>query len=182
MPTSSVPRRYAEALFHLAQETDETAAVRSDMESLVGLLRQIPTLHSFVKSPEVSDVEKTTFFENTIKGKVKSSTWLFLQLLLRRKRIALLPEILSEYTRMEEERKGLQRAVVVSAVPLEKSEKDLLISRLQALTGKTVLIETKVDQAILGGIIVYLDGKIIDGSMRTELEELKNRLLATAIN
>jgi F-type H+-transporting ATPase subunit delta len=103
-------------------------------------------------------------------------------LLLRRKRTALLPEILSEYVQMDEEKKGIKRVKVISAVSLDKSEERLLASRLQHLTGKTILIDTKVDPSILGGVVIYLDGKVIDGSVRTGLEELRGRLLATSID
>ena len=182
MQSRSASRKYAEALFRFAGETDDVDAVRADLESLAGLLRRTPALHSFVESPDVKDAEKVTFFESTFQGRVKNSTWLFLLLLLRRKRIALVPEILSEYTRMDEERKGIKKVLIVSAVPLEKKEAELLASRLQALTGQTMLIDTKVDRSIIGGIVVYLDGKVIDGSMRTELEELKGKLLAASMN
>jgi F-type H+-transporting ATPase subunit delta len=182
MPSRSISRKYAEALFHLAQETDGIDAVRNDMESLAQVLRQIPALHSFIESPDVAEAEKTAFFEKTIRGGVKNATWQFLQLLLRRKRTILLPEILSEYVQMDEERKGIQRVRVVSAVALDKSEKEALTSRLQALTGKTILIDTRVDPSVLGGVIVYLDGKVIDGSIRTCLAELKGRLLATSLD
>jgi F-type H+-transporting ATPase subunit delta len=181
MSSRSVSRKYAEALFQFAQETDGIDAVRGDMESLAGLMRQIPALASFVESPDVTGAEKAVVFESTIRGRVKNSTWLFLQLLLRRKRVALLPEILSEYTQMDEERKGIQKAVVVSAVSLENSERELLTSKLEALTGKTVQIDTRVDQSIVGGLVVYLNGKVIDGSIRTGLEELRSKLLATPV-
>jgi len=182
MPTQSIPRRYAEALFHLAEETGDTEAIRADMESIAELLRRTPVLHSLLESPDVSDKEKNAFFESIVKERVKDSTWLFLQLLLRRKRTALIPDILSEYERMEEEKRGIKRVRVVSAVPLKEDEKDLLVTRLHSLTGKTVLMETAVDKSILGGVVVYVDGKIIDGSIRTELEELRNRLLAKVMD
>jgi F-type H+-transporting ATPase subunit delta len=182
MPSRSIPRKYAEALFHLAEETDGIDAVRGDLESLAEVLRKTPVLKSFIESPDVAEAEKTTFFESTIRGKVKNATWEFLQLLLRRKRTALLPEIFSEYLQIDEERKGIQKVMVVSAVPLDKSEEMLLTSRLHALTGKTILIDTQVDPSILGGVVVYLGGKVIDGSVRTGLEELKGRLLATSMD
>jgi F-type H+-transporting ATPase subunit delta len=181
MPSRSIPRKYAEALFHLAEETDGIDAVRRDLENLAEVLRQTPALNLFIESPDVAQAEKTLLFESTIRGKVKNATWQFLQLLLRRKRAALLPEILSEYVQMDEEKKGIRRVTVVSAVPLDKSEKELLTLRLRDLTGKTILIDTQVDPSILGGVVVYLDGKVIDGSVRTGLEELKARLLARSI-
>ena len=182
MPSRSIPRKYAEALFHLAQETDGIDAVRVDLEDITKLIQQTRELHLFLETPDIEESEKKVFFENVLENRVKNSTWQFLQLLLRRRRFALLPEILAEYVRMDEEKRGIKRTQVVSAVPLEGGEKELIKSKLEALTGQTILIDTKVDPSILGGIVIYIDGKVIDGSVRTGLEELKTRLLATSID
>jgi len=182
MPSRSIPRKYAEALFHLAQETDGIDAVRLDLESITKLVQQTRELHPFLETPDIEVSEKKVFFEVVLKNRVKNATWEFLQLLLRRRRFALLPEILSEYVRMDEERKGIKRTHVISAVPLEGREKELLKSNLEALTGRSILMDTRVDPSILGGIVIYIDGKIIDGSVRANLEELRTRLLAASVD
>ncbi|KPJ61281.1 MAG: hypothetical protein AMJ46_03065 [Latescibacteria bacterium DG_63] len=177
MPGRNIPRKYAEAFFLLAEKTDGTKAILNDLESLVGLLRQMPTLLSFLESPDVGQQEKLKFLESSLRERVKETTWLFLTLLLKRKRVALLPEILSEYVAIDEERRGIQRIRIISAVSLDRGEEELLTSTLRRITGKKVLAETRVDPTILGGVIVYLNGKVIDGSMRCRLEELKDQLL-----
>ncbi|UCF78506.1 MAG: ATP synthase F1 subunit delta [Candidatus Eiseniibacteriota bacterium] len=182
MPSRSVPRKYAEALFQLAEKAEGPRAILGDLESLVGLLRRMPTLLSFLESPDVGHEEKLKLLQNSLREKVKQSTWLFLTLLLRRKRIELLPEILAEFVAIDEEKRGVQRARVVSAVSLEKGEEKLLTSALRRITGKEILVETRVDPAIMGGVVVYLNGKVIDGSARNRLEELRNQLLATPAN
>jgi F-type H+-transporting ATPase subunit delta len=178
MPSRNIPRKYAEALFLLAEREGEPEAILSDMESLVELLRRTPTLLSFLESPDVAQQEKLKFLEDSLRERVKQTTWLFLTLLLRRKRMALLPEIFSEYVGIDEERKGIQRAEIVSAVSLEENERELLTSTLRRITRKEVLIESRVDPSLVGGIIVYLNGRVIDGSMRNRLEELKDQLRA----
>jgi F-type H+-transporting ATPase subunit delta len=179
MPSRSIPRKYAKALFSLAGKTEKPKAILADMESLVGLLRQTPTLPSFLESPNVGQDEKVKFLEGSLREKVHETTWLFLTLLLRRKRVALLPDILSEYVAIDEEERGIQRARVVSAVSLEKEQRTLLTSTLKRITGKEILVDTKVDPSIMGGVIVYLNGRVLDGSVRSRLEELRNWLLAT---
>jgi F-type H+-transporting ATPase subunit delta len=178
MPSRNIPRKYAEALFLLAEKTDEPEAILNDMESLVELLRQMPTLLSFLESPDIAHKEKSKFLEDSLRERVKETTWLFLTLLLKRKRMTLLPEILSEYVSIDEEKKGIQRAQVVSAVALEEDERELLSSTLRRITGKEVVTEARVDPTIVGGVIVYLNGRVIDGSMRNRLEELKDQLRA----
>lgn len=181
MPSRSIPKKYAQALFLFAEKTDDPEAIRSDLESLVGLLRRMPALLSFLESPDVGRREKLKLLENSLGGRVKRATWLFLTLLLRRERMPLLPDILSEYVGIDEEKRGIQRVRVISAVVLEKSEEERLTSTLRGITGKEVLVETKVDPALMGGVIVHLNGRVIDGSMRSRLEELKDQLLATPV-
>ncbi len=178
MPSRSIPRKYAEALFLLAEKAGEPEAILDDMKSLVGLLRQMPMLLSFLESPDVAQQEKLKFLEDSLRDRVEQTTWLFLTLLLNRKRMALLPEILSEYVGIDEERKGIQRAEVVSAVSLEEGERKLLTSTLRDITGKEIMIESRVDPSIVGGMIVYLNGKVIDGSIRNRLVELRDQLSA----
>ncbi|MFH0777178.1 MAG: ATP synthase F1 subunit delta [Candidatus Eisenbacteria bacterium] len=181
MQVESVSKKYAKAFFLLAEKADATEAVRADLESLVGLLRRAPTLLSFLQSPDVTQETKLTLLGTAVKSRVQDSTWLFLRLLTKRKRLPLLPQIFSAYVGMDEARKGIRRVRVVSAVPLEKHERELLTSRLEQITGNKVLMDATVDPSIIGGVVVYLNGKVIDGSIRSGLEDLRERLLAAAV-
>jgi F-type H+-transporting ATPase subunit delta len=92
-----------------------------------------------------------------------------------------LPDILAEYEKLDEEKSGIQRAEVVTAVPLSPREKELILSRLVKITGKKILLRDRVDPAIIGGAVVYVNGDVIDGSIRAQLAELKSALLAAPV-
>ncbi|MBN1504281.1 MAG: ATP synthase F1 subunit delta, partial [Candidatus Eisenbacteria bacterium] len=118
MSNLSVPRKYASALFQLAWEGGVASGVRGDLEGVAGLLRESPQLASFLESPDISQSEKARVLERALAGRVEEAVIPFLLLLLKRRRIGLLPEILAEFERLDEEKRGVQRAEVVTAVPL----------------------------------------------------------------
>lgn len=182
MSTRSVSRKYAVALGRLAREAGTATRVRQDLESVVELLRSTPELGAFLESPDIAQREKAKFLERILKGKVESVVVPFLLLVLRRGRTGLLPEILSEYVRIDEEDRGIQRASLVSAVPLRESDRERVLSQLKRITGREIVLESTVDPAIIGGIIVYVDGDVIDGSVRSRLEELRARLLEVPVH
>jgi len=181
MGNLSVSRKYASALFHLALEGGATAGVRGDLESLVRLLRESPRLASFLESPDIAQKEKEAFLDRAFRDKVNETVLPFLFLLSKRDRVGLLPEILAKFERLDEEESGVRRAEVVTAVPLSRHEKELILSRLMKITGKKILLRDRVDPEIIGGVVVYVNGDVIDGSIRAQLAELRAALLAAPV-
>jgi F-type H+-transporting ATPase subunit delta len=165
----------------LAREAGTATRIRGDLEGLVKLLDEAPGFASFLESPDISRQEKTRLLERAFGGRVEESMLPFLFLVLKRDRIALLPEILSQFEKLDEEERGVRRAEVVSAVQLSKDEKELIISKLQRITGKEILLQDRVDPEIIGGVVVYVDGDVIDGSIRAQLAELRATLLAVPV-
>ncbi|MCS7003274.1 MAG: ATP synthase F1 subunit delta, partial [Dehalococcoidia bacterium] len=100
----------------------------------------------------------------------------FLALLVQRNRLGILPEIIDLYAAMLDDERGIARASVTTAVELAPDEAQQVARRLEELTGKTIRLETSVDPAILGGVIVRIGDKLIDGSTRTRLNMLRQRL------
>jgi F-type H+-transporting ATPase subunit delta len=181
MSDLSASRNYASALFHLAKKAGAAVRVRGDLEGLVKLLDGSPELLAFLESPDIAQEEKKRLLERALSGKVHDSLLTFMFLVLKRDRVALLPEILSEFEKLDEEDRGVRRAEVVSAVPLSKDEKTLIVSKLRSITGKEILFRDRVDPEIIGGVVIYVDGDVIDGSIRAQLAELRATLLAVSV-
>jgi F-type H+-transporting ATPase subunit delta len=97
-------------------------------------------------------------------------------------RIDFLPEICKEFARLYEEHRGVQRAQVVSAVPLTGDQETRLKAQLDRLTGKDVVLEKSVDRAILGGVVVQLGNRIIDRSFRHGIKRMRESLLRVEVN
>jgi F-type H+-transporting ATPase subunit delta len=102
-------------------------------------------------------------------------------LLLRRGRIEDLPRVAAEFRRLDHERKGITTATVISALPLEADEVRALTTRLEQSTGGHVELDVKVDPSLLGGLVVRVGDRMIDGSVRGRLERLRNRLVSGAL-
>lgn len=102
-------------------------------------------------------------------------------LLLRRGRIDLLPAVAREFRALYEQRQGIVRATVISATPLDDGEQRALREKLGQMAGGTIEMTIEVDPAILGGVIVRLGDRMIDGSVRGRLERLRTRLAAGTI-
>jgi F-type H+-transporting ATPase subunit delta len=99
-----------------------------------------------------------------------------LSLLLERDRLAHLPGIVSCYRRLLNEAKGRVEAKVVSAAPLESALAERVRAQLRTLSGKDVVMTQEVDGSLLGGMTVELEGKVYDGSIRTQLDKMKQRI------
>ena len=104
-----------------------------------------------------------------------------LGLMLRRGRIEELPRLAAEFRRLDDERRGITRATVTSAMPLSEDEVRALTDRLQSSTGGRVELEQDVDPSLLGGVVVRLGDRLIDGSVRNRLERLRNQLVSGAL-
>jgi len=102
-------------------------------------------------------------------------------LLLRRGRIDLLPRVAREFARLDDLRNGVVNATATSAAPLDPDEVRALTARLQRLTGGRVELTTNVDPSLLGGVVVRLGDRLIDGSVRGRLERLRSRLASGAL-
>jgi F-type H+-transporting ATPase subunit delta len=102
-------------------------------------------------------------------------------LMLRRGRIHELPRLAAEFRRLDNARQGITIATAISAAPLTQDEIRALTERLEALTGGRVELEVQVDPSLLGGLVVRVGDRMIDGSVRGRLERLRNQLVSGAL-
>ena len=104
-----------------------------------------------------------------------------IQLMLRRGRIEDLPHVAAEFRRLDNAQKGVTLAKATSAGPLSAAELKALTARLETLTGGTIELDVEVDPSLLGGLVVQVGDRLIDGSVRGRLERLRNQLVSGAL-
>jgi F-type H+-transporting ATPase subunit delta len=175
----SAPRRYAEAAFEIGLRDDSLDTWRRELDSAAATLGT-GELEAVLANPATPLNQRVDAATGVFKGLSDPVRNLVL-LLLRRGRIEQLPRVASEFARLDDRRTGLIHATATSAAPLNAGERAAIAARLEKLYGGRVDLETNVDPAILGGIVVRIGDRLIDGSVLGRLERLRNQLASGAL-
>lgn len=170
---SGVARRYASALFDLAKEADTIEAVTADMATVQTMLDESADFRRLVRSPVYSTEEQvkalSAVFEKAGIGGLVAN---FFKLVARNRRLFAAPAMLAAYRSLEAAHRGEVVADVTSAEPLTDAQLERLEEALAETGGRHVRLVTKVDPALIGGLVVKLGSRMIDTSLRTKLNGL----------
>jgi F-type H+-transporting ATPase subunit delta len=176
MIAAEVARRYAHGLFLLALEKNAVDLLAGEMRDVDNLLKVEKSLLSFLAAPQVRDHDKVAALRAIFSGKVSKMLEEFLLLVVSKRRDSFLHEIAEEFDELVLEHNGYVKTRVITAIPLSDSEREMLVQKLEAKSGKKVRLYTEIDAAIIGGVVVFLGDKIIDKSIRHQLDLLRNVL------
>lgn len=175
---TAAARRYAQAVFQLAIEKNEIDRWKADLDAISGLVKN-PDLRSILENPKIPIEEKQRVIRKLLPDLAPLAVNLA-SLLIVKGRLAVTDQIAAEYQLMVDAHHGLERAEVVTAVPLDEEDTGKLKERLEALLGKQVVLTSRVEPAILGGLVARIGDRLIDGSTLTNLLTLKRRLSGEA--
>lgn len=174
--------RYANALFGAAEKRGVAEQVLADLEGVAALEKTGgPSLQSFLESPSVLDEHKEQMVVAVLRGRAHELVVQLLLLMLRKKRIGHFPLVLPQYRALVEEKLGVVRTEVMTAVPIDAAVLDALRAALEKTTGKKLRVEHRVDPSILGGVVATVGGEVIDSSIRHRLDRLREELLSTEV-
>jgi F-type H+-transporting ATPase subunit delta len=176
MNEGPLSRRYAKALFQLAREARQEEEIGRALESFLALY-QSSALARTLESPVFSMAEKKRIFQRVAQAlKLSLLAGHFLSILLERERLPYLATIVLRYRRLLDEIKGRVQARVVASAPVDQATLAQLREALKKISGKEVLLKAEIDPELLGGLLVELEGKIYDGSVRTQLDRMTERV------
>ena len=167
-------KRYAEAA-HLIARENGTEEAWSDGLSAMSALYSNPQATAFFLNSQVPPKEKQALVRKTLEG-VQQGVLNLALILLRRGRSSLAPGIAEAYQELLDEARGVSHARVTTAVPLSDEELEVVKKKLAEIAGGEVVVETDVDEDILGGVVVRIGDRLIDGSTRNRLQALKQQL------
>jgi F-type H+-transporting ATPase subunit delta len=171
---SEVSERYALALFGLARDSGEIAAVEQDLKSLKAMLADSADLRTLVGSPKFGADDKA---EGLAAVAQKAGLCLtvrnFLGVLSANGRAGALSAVISSFEKLAAEHRGAISAEVVTAVPLSAKQTNDIAAALRQALGKDPEIETRVDPSILGGMKVLVGSRLYDASLKSKLDQLK---------
>ncbi len=178
---AAVARRYAKALWSLASQESRLDVIAPELQRFEHLLADEPELRNVLLLPWTKAATKRAIVVSVSERLGLSPLARnFLALVAQRRRIALLPEIRAAYDALVNEAAGRVRARVRSAAPLGEAQRGVIRERLGRRLGKTVLLDTAVDPALLGGIVAEVGSRLIDLSVRGQLAALRERLTREA--
>jgi F-type H+-transporting ATPase subunit delta len=175
MPRAASARRYAQAVFELALENRELEKWFDDLTLLSDSVSNQEFL-DFLSQPRVTSEEKIRVVRDAL-GDSVGPLALNLMCLLATKNIAhILPGITDQYQELLDVQQGIERAETVTAIPLDDDEQRRVTEMLSAMSGRDVRLTTRVDAEILGGMIVRIGDRVMDGSTRSRLRAMRREL------
>ena len=174
--------RYAQALSASVADESNLESIRDDLAQVVELFAENPELKAFANNPAIPLAVREDVVEEILAAAGDSeTTQRFVATLMERDRISLLPLALKRFTAIVDKRLNRVSAKLTSAAPLTKDQEKRIREGLAEYSGKTVLMEADVDPEIIGGVVVEIDGKVLDGSVRSRLARLRDSILAEEI-
>ena len=167
-------KRHAQAVFRIAVEQGQIDKWQSDLEVIASVL-MTPEVISFLAAPKVPSDRKKQLLDQALRD-VSPTARNFAQFLVVKNRLSIVRDISVEFRHLVNAHFGRETAEVTTAVPLADKEKKTIETSLGAICGKQVVLETKTDPAIMGGLIARIGDKLLDGSLRTRLADLRRSL------
>jgi F-type H+-transporting ATPase subunit delta len=172
-----VGKRYASALFQLAVEADSVESIGKDIADFAASIKQSRQLQTVFENPVYGAETRRRIIADLAQSAAMSPLVRNLLLLLSdRRRMRFVDEIADCFQMLAEERSGKVRAEVTVAAELPESYFSELGRTLQAVTGKQVVVEKRVDPSIIGGVVARIGDQVFDGSIRNRLSELREEL------
>ena len=176
MPRTASARRYAQAVFQIARENDELETWLDDLALLVRSLED-ERLVRFLNAPQVPVPRKTEVIRSTVGDSVGPLAANLMALLAARNIASLLPSLADQYQALLDAHRGIERAEVVSAVPLTDDERQGIEELLEDIASKQIKLTPRVEPSVLGGLVARVGDRVIDGSTRTRLQAMRRELV-----
>ena len=176
-----VSRRYSSALFDTAKEDGKIEIVLEQLNLLEKLLNENESVCKILEHPNVSSIEKQQMIDNIFSDILDQSLISLLKLLVEKERVDHIIGIIATYRELYMNYCNVVKAYVTSANELDAVQKKNLSLKLSKLIQKTVSIEYRTDEGLLGGLLIMIEDKIIDTTIKGKLENLKAELLYDAI-
>lgn len=164
---------YAEALFLIAKEEKKEEEYLSSLYEVCTAFEENPEYSVFLSSYTVSAEKRVEAFREAFGGKLPENVESFICILCEKRRTGELKEITEEYEKMYFAENSISKAYVTSAYPLDMNQREKLKNRLEEICGHRVKAEFFTDKNLLGGIKIEIDGKVIDSTVRSRLNKLR---------
>ena len=177
MSVQTMARRYASALADVVLERGEAAEVQAELVQWEEMIQATPNLLEVLRNPTIALDQKRAVLNKLIeRAKPRQTTVNFLKVLLQNQRLTNLGEINRKFAETLDERAGMVLATVTTARAVTESSQQQLHAKLTGLTGKKVRVDFATDPDLLGGIVTRIGSTVYDGSVRNQLQMIKEKM------
>lgn len=173
--------RYARAVLKTCPDLATIETVKSELETLRDTFLSQEGFRRFLLNPKMPAAVKDKVVQNSLKDRLNDRTLHLLRLLIAKNRQKALPDIADRYMELCDQIRGVENALVVSAVEIPPDLKERLALTVQRFSTRHVEVTHSVDPNILGGVIIKLGDRVIDGSLKHRFEEARRTLLAVRL-
>jgi F-type H+-transporting ATPase subunit delta len=177
-----VGRRYAWAMFDAAKEQNKLQELTADCNLISATLNGSRELVTAIKSPVVNSDKKLAILKSVFDGKISAQTMNVLGLLTRRGRADMMISVIAEFSKILDEENGILEAEVFSAVELDAAQSDLIQKQLESKTGKKIRLKKKINPDLIGGFTARIGDTVVDGSVKHQLERLRETFMTQSLN
>ncbi|MFH1898485.1 MAG: ATP synthase F1 subunit delta [Candidatus Desantisbacteria bacterium] len=181
MLQGSIAVSYAKAFFDIAMEDEKIDEYGQEIATVSGVLNMNPEFFRLIYHPGLTGIQKKELLEKILTVcSLSRPTQEFLRVLERRKRIDLIREIANSYLQMADRRKNIVTVIVTSAVSLSPAHQEALRDKLSQMVSSVIRLSMQVNSEIIGGLIIRIQDRVIDGSVRGRLDRLRERMIQGA--
>ena len=167
-----VSKRYALALFEAGSELGKIDVFKDELTLLKGLFKNEDRFLEVLSHPRISNTEKKELVDRVLKEKLSEEMLNFLYILIDKRREADILDIEKEYEELYNEHKNIVKVVAKTAIPMEDKAKVKLIKVLGEKLDKTIELTNEVDKSIMGGVLLQMEDRLIDGSIKAQLDSI----------
>ena len=170
-------KRYARALLTIGQEDKKYKKYGEELDVFVGFLKENPEVENAISNPRYPVENRQNVLKIIVeKLGLSNAVQRFLALVLEKKRMPYIASICECYHSLVDDLENISRAKIISAVPLEEKALSSITKALEKIVGRKIIAETETDSDIIGGVIAKVGDLVLDGSVKTQLFNIKENL------
>lgn len=173
--TSKASRRYSQALYGLAEEKGMLDRVSGDITNCLNMIKSSRALALFFHSPAIPKSKKLIAANEIFKGKISDLTLNFIKLLIQRGRAELTNGIFEDFISLKKEKDGILDVKITTSIDLSSDEKSAMKKKIDEYTKKNGILDFEKDKNIIGGFVARIGDTILDGSIKRQLELLREK-------
>lgn len=176
MAELTIEMTYGSALYQAARELGKEQQILEEAQALVGVLKESPDLQSLLNNPTVSPKEKKAFVQKIFEGRICDELLNLLYVLLDKRRARNFTSIIKTYKNLMDKEHGVSYGMIYSVQMLSATRLKEFEEETSKLLRSRVSLQNEIDQTLIGGVKIFVEGKVLDASLRTRLQDLGNTI------